>query len=211
VTLNQRSVALFAKNLTTILRRGSKAAIRSRRAFSRCDPEGGASAVPARGLANRSRAASDAASPTLRSRREELARRRWSSASCCNAHKRSPKLSRGLKTSASAATERREASAPEARCGGNVATAWRAPRPEHRQAVTLVGVARLVMRMRLPALRPLLFFGAAFVQWRGQARVRTKNAPRRRCRLPTTSCAALRRYTKVYCPGPTTYPTNALA
>jgi hypothetical protein len=81
--------------------------------------------------------------------------------------KRSPKLSRGLKTSASAATARREASAPEARCGGNVATAWRAPRPEHRQAVTFAGAARLVMRKRLSALSPPFFFRGRFRQWLG--------------------------------------------
>jgi hypothetical protein len=58
--------------------------------------------------------------------------------------------------------ERREASAPEARCGGNVAIAWRAPRPEHRQAVTSVGVARLfVGACRRSA--PLYFFRGGFL------------------------------------------------
>src|SRR5579864_8184324 len=54
-----------------------------------------------------------------------------------------PELSQEVKALASAAVERREASAPEAHGGGNVAPAWRAPRPKRRQAVTLGGVARL--------------------------------------------------------------------
>jgi hypothetical protein len=49
--------------------------------------------------------------------------------------------------------ERREASAPEAHCGGDAAIAWRASRPERVAAVTPHRVARLVT-MRLSALRP---------------------------------------------------------
>src|SRR6185437_766163 len=60
---------------------------------------------------------------------------------------------------ARAATERRKARAPEADARGNADRPWRSPHPEHRQAVTFVGVVRLVMRMRLSALRPPYLFG----------------------------------------------------
>src|SRR5579872_1333813 len=54
------------------------------RANSGYDPEGGANAVPARGLVTRTRAASDPASPALRPGREELASKRGcSGASRC--------------------------------------------------------------------------------------------------------------------------------
>src|SRR5579871_588640 len=101
----------------------------------------GAAAVPAGGLVTRSRAASVTDRPAIRPVCEELtalASGRVLPFAPGDSRKRGPKLSQEVKALASAAAERREASAPEARCGGNVATAWRAPRPKHRQAVTLV-------------------------------------------------------------------------
>src|SRR5579859_2255731 len=140
-------------------------------------------AVPARGLVARTRAASATDRPALRPVCEELtalAPGRVLPFAPGDSRKRGPKLSQEVKALASAAAERREASAPEARCGGNVAPAWRAPRPKHRQTVTSVGVARLVMRKRLSALRPpfIFFGGKAFVQWLGKARAQQKRVAR---------------------------------
>jgi hypothetical protein len=89
-------------------------------ALSRCDPESGASAVPACGLANRARAASGIMSAGITTGARGAAAG-LGQASAGNARKlprpRKPGLkskSRGLETSARAAVERREASAPEA-------------------------------------------------------------------------------------------------
>src|SRR5579872_1371597 len=144
----------------------------------------GAAAVPAGGLGTRSRAASATDRPAIRPVCEELtalAPGRVLPFAPGDSRKRGPKLSQEVKALASAAAERREASAPEARCGGNVAVAWRAPRPKRAQAVTSGRVARLVMRKApVGAPPPFYFFGAAFLQWLGKARARTKNASRER-------------------------------
>ncbi len=141
----------------------------------------GAAAVPARGLVTRSRAASATDRPALRPACEELtalAPGRVLPFAPGDSRKRGPKLSQEVKALASAAAERREASAPEARCGGNVATAWRAPRPKRAQAVTSGRVARLVMRKApVGAPPPFIFWRQSFraVAWQSSG---AKNAPR---------------------------------
>src|SRR5579859_1843089 len=133
-------------------------------------------AVPARGLVARTRAASATDRPALRPVCEELtalAPGRVLPFAPGDSRKRGPKLSQEVKALASAAAERREASAPEARCGGNVAIAWRAPRPERVATVTPQCVARL-LTMRLSALRLPFFIWRQLLQWRGKARARTR-------------------------------------
>ena len=155
--------------------------------------------MPARGLVTRTRAASATDRPALRPACEELtalAPGRVLPFAPGDSRKRGPKLSQEVKALASAAAERREASAPEARCGGNVAVAWRAPRPKHRQAVTSVGVARLVMRKApVGAPPPFYFFrGQSFraVAWQDSGankKTRRENSEARPVPL-TLRCSA---------------------
>jgi hypothetical protein len=139
---------------------------RSTRALSRCDPESGASAVPAGGLANRSRAASGIMSAGITAGARGAAAG-LGQASAGNARTlarpRKPGLkskSRGLETTARAAVERREASAPEA---DDSDRPWRAPRPWRELVATSVRVVRPIRFAPSGAPPPFLFGGETSV------------------------------------------------
>ena len=153
-----------------------------RRALSGCDLKSGASAVPAGGLANRSRAVRASSPPAIRPACQVLGLGAINGAG--NARTLLNRVTRGLDRVASvrattrAATKRRKASAPESTFRWQHLTVWRAPRPKHPQTVTPVGVAWL-LTMRLPALRLPFYFEAA-VSCSGVAKLgaRTKSAAR---------------------------------
>jgi hypothetical protein len=140
-----------------------------RGAHSGCDPDCGASAVPACGLANRSRAASGIMSAGITTGARG-ASAGLGQASAGNARKlprpRKPGLkskSRGLETSARAAVERREASAPEA-SGSCKRIARGARRARGADRWRHLFVWRGPFDLRLPALR-LPFYLEAKQQW----------------------------------------------
>jgi hypothetical protein len=138
-----------------------------RGAHSGCDPESGASAVPACGLANRARAASGIMSAGITAGARG-ASAGLGQASAGNARKlprpRKPGLKsriRGLETTARAAVERREASAPEADGSDRP---WRAPRPKRGQVATSVRVVRPIRFAPSGAPPPFIYLEAK-QQW----------------------------------------------
>jgi hypothetical protein len=159
-----------------------------RRAHSGCDPEGGVRAVPAGGLANRSRAASGIMSTGITAGARGAAAG-LGQASAGNARKlprpRKPGLeskSRGLETTARAAVERREASAPEADdpCKRMVRGARRARSADGWRHL-FVWCGRF--RLRLPALRlPLFIWRRNISGFRSCRKTRVRSAPRERDR-----------------------------
>jgi hypothetical protein len=125
-----------------------------RRAHSGCDPEGGVRAVPAGGLANRSRAASGIMSAGItagaRGAAAGLGQERAG-----NARELPRPRKPGLKSKS------REASAPEA---DGFDRPWRAPRPKRGRVATSVRVVRPIRFAPSGAPPPFILFGGEH-QW----------------------------------------------